>query len=139
MNYAHVEFTILQLMSHSAVRPNPTLTYTIGMDFCLEETFIFFMEMPFIFLSCELEDTSVFEPEFSTSIARLLIDGTERLLDIVHIQSFAMDGKVGLNSNATSHLLFENDTRAIEVTCVVSNACGNDTATTTITPCGNDV
>ena len=115
------------------MRPNKDLEYTIGTNFCLEDSPLNRMMMDQIWVvSChQLANKPVPMPNYTMTIE---VVKNEIAVEI----SSPMNRNLtfyGLNS--TLNLLFQQDTTAIRVTCIVSNDFGSDNASSLIEPCGN--
>ena len=113
------------------MRPNNELTYTIGTNFCLEDSFLNTMMNLTWLISCEHANQPTPKPNFrmTTVVVR---NGTEfdQVLENTNRNQTSYD------LNATMHFLLQKDT-ALKVTCIVFNGFGSDNASTLIELCGN--
>ena len=112
-----------------AERPNHNLSYTVGIDFCLEDMG---SVLPNMIMECSLGNEPDPPPEFTFTVERVLSNSTE-MLQIM--RQMSNDSILQLNET-TVLSLFNVDTKSIIVTCVVSNTFGSAYTNTTITICG---
>ena len=82
-------------------------------------------------VSCELANQPIPSPNFAMTIAIVKNDIEMDLLTTLN------ESLITYDLNSTLNFLFQPDTRAIKVTCVVSNNFGSDNASTMIERCGN--
>ena len=117
------------------VRPNHDLKYTIGTNFCLEDSPLNRMGMQNWEVSCQLANQPIPPPMFNMAI-ELLRDGMKTELSNLIFDDMNLT-LIFYDLNLTVHSLFDQDISAIRVTCFVSNTFGSDNASTLIEPCGN--
>lgn len=120
------------------MRPNHDLKYTIGTNFCLEDSPLNRRGMQNWEVSCQLANQPIPPPMFNMTI-ELLMDGMKTELSVppnLIIDETDMN-LAFYDLNLTVHFLFEQNISAIRVKCVVSNTFGSDNASTLIEPCGN--
>ena len=113
-----------------AERPNHSLFYTVGNDFCIEDVDSILPDMT---LECSLSNIPDPPPNFSFTVERILVSNN---LDSEMLQ-MQMSNESILQLNETALLsLFDLDTKSITVTCEVSNTFGVAGINTIITICG---
>ena len=116
-------------------RPNHDLSYTVGIDFCLEDMDSVWPNMT---LECLLAADNEPDPlpDFSFRVERILVSSSTGFeTQQIHMQMPINDSILQLNETDLLSL-FDVDTESINVTCIVSNTFGSDMATTVITVCG---
>ena len=102
--------------------------YTIGVDFCLEDTNT--LPQNGVMIQCPVANNPSPPPQFSIITARIFLNSSVNLLfsppmDIIHL------------NNSILLLLFEEEAKSVlNITCRVFNRFGSDTATTIIRACG---
>ena len=118
---------------YTTVRPNHNLSYAIGTDFCLEDTYIYAFQHD-VYVHCQLANDPLSLPQFNMSLTatRIANDGTRHLLS----RQTAAD--LVLN-RTTLAILLDNDTVAVSITCRVDNSFGMDEMITSIRVCGESM
>ena len=111
-------------------QPNHNLSYTVGIDFCLEDMYSL---PPNMSVECSLGNEPDPLPEFTFTV-ELLSNSTNSSTEILQMQISA-DSILQLNETALLSL-FKVDTAFVMITCIVSNSYGSDHAITIITICG---
>ena len=83
-------------------------------------------------MSCLLANKPIPEPiyKMTTEVIKTETE-TELIMPVYESLTF-------YSLNSTINSLFQQDTAALRVTCIVSNAFGSDNASTVIEPCGNN-
>ena len=107
-------------------RPNHDLNYAVGEDFCLEQT----TENSFFTVICSLEYPVTPPPIFQFSI----FQNVTPLLDTYALENFTSNISDLEKSMSMSGTILP-DELDITIVCNVSNANGNDTASTFISLC----
>ena len=108
-----------------AAKPNHKLNYTVGTDFCLEDT-----SFPFVII-CRLKEEPIPLPEFQWKIALNETDIT--------VGDIEVSGTYFNNDTLTfsGSVITELDQYSIlSVNCIASNFFGGDTGNTSIIICG---
>ena len=106
-------------------KPNHKLRYTVGTDFCLEDT-----SFPFMII-CQLKDEPVPPPEFQWKIA---LNETDIIVDDIEVNGTYFDNDTLIFSeNAITEL---DQYSILSVTCTANNFFGNDTGNTSVIICG---
>ena len=113
-----------------SVHPNHDLDYTIGTNFCLEDSPLNRMINRTWFISCKLANQPTPKPNFMMTTV-VIENEKERELTQTN-RSWALH-----DLNTTLNILLQEDTAAIKVTCTVFNKFGSDNASTLIELCGN--
>ena len=114
---------------NSIERPNHSLSYSIGTDFCLEDADSL---LPNITLECSLANEPDPPPKFDFIVRRTLFNSssTETLQ-----MRMSPDSVLKLNETVLQSL-FSADTGSITINCVVDNIFGILHVATSITICG---
>jgi hypothetical protein len=117
------------MLSNLIERPNHRLSYSVGMDFCLEDVDSL---LPNITLECSLANEPDPLPRFNFTVERTLLNSSST--EMLQMQT-STDSILQLNETALLSL-FIADTESITVTCVAYNTFGNPRVATSITICG---
>ena len=108
-----------------AAKPNHKLNYTVGTDFCLEDT-----SFPFVII-CYLEDEPVPPPKFQWKIT---LNETDIIIGDIEVNGTYFDNDTLIFSgNAITEL---DQYSILRVTCIASNSFGSDTGNTNVKICG---
>ena len=115
------------VLSNLIERPNHSLSYSVGTNFCLEDMDSL---LPNIALNCSLSNEPNPPPRFNFTVERIS-------LNISSMEMLQMQTSTDIELNETTLLsLFSADTESIVVTCVVYNTFGMHRVATNITVCG---
>ena len=121
---------LVRIIPCYAVNPNHDLNYTIGTNFCLEDSPLNRVINQTWFISCELANQPTPMPNFMMT--------TVVVKNEVEMELTQMNRSWTLyDLNTTLDILLQEGTAAIKVTCIVFNEFGSDNASTIIELCGN--
>ena len=106
-------------------KPNHNLRYTVGTDFCLEDT-----SFPFMIV-CDFKEEPLPPPEFQWKIT---LNETDITVDDIEVYGTNFDNDTLIFSgNAITEL---DQYSILSVTCISSNFFGSDTGNTSVVICG---
>lgn len=98
----------------------------IGTDFCLEDMGTLQND---VLIRCSVANDPFPPPQFSVTTARVFLNSSVDILSSYPMETILINDSMLL-------MLFEEDTKFLNVTCIVSNRFGSDRATTIIRVCG---
>ena len=117
------------MLSNLIERPNHSLSYSVGTNFCLEDMDSL---LPDIALDCSLSNKPDPLPHFNFTVERISLNFSS--MEMLQMQT-STDSVLQLNET-TLLSLFSADTESITITCVVYNTFGILRVATNITICG---
>ena len=118
------------MLSNSIERPNHSLSYSVGIDFCLQDADSL---SPNITLECSLPNEPDPPPQFNFTVERTLLNSSST--EILQMQA-SLDSILKWNETVLQSL-FSADTESITIICAVYNSFGGIfLVATSITICG---